>query len=161
DDQGQFRFSTVPAGRCTLVAELTGLTPTAAPLTVTAQETTRVELRLDLAALHENVNVTAAMPALHANPIATHVQRINTPTPEQGPLGSNRFQDALPLIPGVVRGPDGLLNVNGTRSNQTAVTYNGADGSDPMTREDAVELPIDAVNSVDVHGAAFAPEYGL
>jgi hypothetical protein len=65
------------------------------------------------------------------------------------------------MIPGVVRGPDGLLNVNGSRSNQSGLTFNSANGTDPVTGEDATELPIDAVSSVQVRGAAYAPEYGL
>jgi TonB-dependent receptor-like protein len=77
------------------------------------------------------------------------------------PIASERFQDALPLIPGVVRGPDGLLNISGTRSNQSALMFNNANGTDPVTGEDAIELPIDAVRSVQVRGAAFAPEFGL
>ena len=80
---------------------------------------------------------------------------------QSAPIASERFQDALPLIPGVVRGPDGLLNINGTRSNQSALMFNNADGTDPVTGEDAIELPIDAVSAVQVRGAAFAPEFGL
>src|SRR4029077_13294719 len=80
---------------------------------------------------------------------------------QTAPIASERFQDALPLIPGVVRGPDGLLNINGTRSNQSALMFNSANGTDPVTGEDAIELPIDAVSSVQVRGAAFSPEFGL
>jgi len=67
---------------------------------------------------------------------------------QTAPIASERFQDALPLIPGVVRGPDGLLNISGTRSNQSALRFNNADGTDPVTGEDAIELPIDAVSVV-------------
>src|SRR6267143_439469 len=77
------------------------------------------------------------------------------------PIASERFQDALPVIPGVVRGPDGLVNISGTRSNQSAMMFNSADGTDPVTGEDAIELPIDAVSTVQVRGFAFAPEFGL
>jgi hypothetical protein len=80
---------------------------------------------------------------------------------QTAPIASERFQDALPLIPGVVRGPDGLLNISGSRSNQSALMFNNADGTDPVTGEDAIELPIDAVSVVQVRGAAFAPEFGL
>ena len=66
----------------------------------------------------------------------------------RAPIASERFQDALPLVPGVVRGPDGLLNINGTRSNQSAMMFNSADGTDPVTGEEAIELPIDAVREV-------------
>jgi hypothetical protein len=39
--------------------------------------------------------------------------------------------------------------------------FNSANGTDPVTGEDAVELPIDAVSSVQVRDAAYAPEFGL
>jgi hypothetical protein len=90
-----------------------------------------------------------------------HVERISAGVMQTAPIASERFQDALPLIPGVVRGPDGLLNINGSRSNQSALMFNDADGTDPVTGEDAIELPIDAVSTVQVRGAAFAPEFGL
>ena len=44
---------------------------------------------------------------------------------------------------------------------KSALTFNNANGTDPVTGEDAVELPIDAVSTVQVRGAAFAPEFGL
>src|SRR6266480_3950629 len=98
---------------------------------------------------------------LGGSPVDAHVERMTAQVMRSAPLASERFQDALPLIPGVVRGPDGLLNINGTRSNQSALRFNSADGTDPVTGEDAIELPIDAVSSVQVRGAAFAPEFGL
>src|SRR5207253_3002422 len=94
------------------------------------------------------------------SPIAAHVERMTATVMQTAPIASERFQDALPLIPGVVRGPDGLLNISGTRSNQSALMFNAADGTDPVTGEDALELPLDAVSSVRVNGAAFAPEFG-
>src|SRR5262249_30668710 len=117
--------------------------------------------RLELEALHEEVNVVGSAQAIDSNPIATHVETLNAAVMQTAPIASERFQDALPLIPGVVRGPDGLLNIGGARSNQTALRFNNADGTDPVTGDDAVELPIDAVSSVEMHGAAFAPEFGL
>jgi hypothetical protein len=93
--------------------------------------------------------------------IAARVERITASVMQTAPIASERFQDALPLIPGVVRGPDGLLNISGTRSNQSALLFNSADGTDPVTGEEAIELPIDAVSAVQVRGSAFAPEFGL
>src|SRR5207247_2860611 len=95
------------------------------------------------------------------SPITARVERITAGVMQTAPIASERFQDALPLIPGVVRGPDGLLNISGTRSNQSALMFNNADGTDPVAAEEAIELPIDAVREVQVRGAAFAPEFGL
>src|SRR5207245_8861749 len=89
------------------------------------------------------------------------VEQVAASLMRAAPIAHERFQDALPLIPGVVRGPDGLLNISGLRSNQSALTFNSANGTDPVTGEDAIELPIDAVSSVQVRGAAYAPEFGL
>jgi outer membrane receptor for ferrienterochelin and colicin len=73
---------------------------------------------------------------------------------------NERFQDALPLVPGVVRGPDGLLNMKGARASQSALTVNSANVTDPVTGEGAINLPIEAIQSVEVVSNPYAPEYG-
>jgi hypothetical protein len=160
-DHGQFRFADVPAGTCSVVAELEGFGSVTEPVVVKANETADLELKLDIESLHEEINVTASARAIDSNPIEAHIETMNADAMRSAPLASERFQDALPLIPGVVRGPDGLLNINGSRSSQNALTFNNADGTDPVTGEDAIEVPIDAVSAVQVRGAAFAPEFGL
>jgi carboxypeptidase family protein len=161
NERGEFRFADVPDGVCVLTAELQGFKAATTDAAVKSGETTTVAIQLGLEMLHEEVTVHAQADAIEANPIAAHVERMTAQMMRTAPLASERFQDALPLIPGVVRGPDGLLNINGTRSNQSALRFNNADGTDPVTGEDAIELPIDAVSSVQVRGAAFAPEFGL
>jgi hypothetical protein len=161
NERGEFRFVDVPAGDCALAAELQGFKAAKTSVNVTAGETKAIDIQLGLETLHEEVTVRAEGDTRAENPIETHVERLTTAVMQTAPLASERFQDALPLIPGVVRGPDGLLNINGTRSNQSGLTFNNANGTDPVTGEDAIELPIDAVSSVQVRGAAFAPEFGL
>jgi hypothetical protein len=161
NEQGRFQFTEVSAASCSIVAELQGFTSAVRTIAVKPGETTEARLTLNLDVLHEEVTVTGNTETVDSNPIAAHVERIGASVMQTAPLASERFQDALPLVPGVVRGPDGLLNINGTRSNQSALTFNNADGTDPVTGEDAIELPIDAVREVRVRGAAFAPEFGL
>jgi len=144
-----------------VTAELHGLRPTTKTVVVKGADTTDVALLLDLELLHVEITVTANGAALDTNPIPAHVETVTRGEMQTAPIASERFQDALPLIPGVGRGPDGLLNISGTRSNQSALMFNSADGTDPVTGEHAIELPIDAVSSVRVRGAAFAPEFGL
>jgi hypothetical protein len=161
NERGEFRFAEMSAGVCALTAELQGFTSATTDVAVHAGETATVAVQLGLETLHEEVTVHAQADPLDADPIDAHVERMTAQVMRSAPLASERFQDALPLIPGVVRGPDGLLNINGTRSNQSGLRFNNADGTDPVTGEDAIELPIDAVSSVQVRGAAFAPEFGL
>jgi hypothetical protein len=161
NELGQFRFADVPAGACTIVAELQGFKSATKAIAVKPGETADVTLGLDLETLHEQVSVIGSQESVEGSPIVARVERITASVMQTAPIASERFQDALPLIPGVVRGPDGLLNISGTRSNQSALMFNDADGTDPVTGEDAIELPIDAVSAVQVRGAAFAPEFGL
>ena len=161
NERGEFRFADAPAGVCALAAELQGFKSATTSVVVIAGETVAIVIQLGIETLHEEVTVHAPLDAGEASPIEAHVERMTAQVMRSAPLASERFQDALPLIPGVVRGPDGLLNINGTRSNQSALRFNSADGTDPVTGEDAIELPIDAVSSVQVRGAAFAPEFGL
>jgi hypothetical protein len=161
DEQGHFQFGEAPAGNCTVVADLQGFTSATKTIVIRANTGIEIALRLELDALHEEVTVVGNAQTIESNPIVAHVETMNAAVMETAPIASERFQDALPLIPGVVRGPDGLVNIGGARSNQSALRFNNADGTDPVTGDDAVELPIDAVSTVEVRGAAFAPEFGL
>src|SRR5206468_2020895 len=161
DDQGNFRFGEVTTGTCSIAAELQGFRSATTTVHVKPGETTTVNVQLGLDTLREDVIVRAKATTADDGTSGPRVERVTRELIQNAPTVSARFQDALPLIPGVVRGPDGLLNINGSRTNQTALTFNNANGTDPVTGEDAIELPIDAVSSVRVRGAAYAPEFGL
>jgi hypothetical protein len=66
----------------------------------------------------------------------------------------------LPLVPGVVRGPDGHVNLKGTRNTQSGALVNSANVTDPVTGSPAMNLPVDVVASVKVISNPFDPEYG-
>ena len=161
DDEGHFRFAETPSGTCSVTADLQGFKSAIKTVVVKPNETVDLALRLDTDVLHEEVTVTGHAQATDSTSIAANVETLNLASMQLAPIASDRFQDALPLIPGVVRGPDGLLNIGGARSNQSAYKFNNADGTDPVTGDDAIELPIDAVSSVQVLETAFAPEHGL
>jgi hypothetical protein len=161
DEQGSFRFPDAATGTCSIVAALQGFKSVTKIIALKPGETAAVSLQPELDTVREEVTVSAKADTAADSPIAAHVERMTDDIMRTAPLASERFQDALPLIPGVVRGPDGLLNINGTRSNQIGLTFNSASGTDPVTGEDAIELPIDAVSSVQVRGSAYAPEFGL
>ena len=76
------------------------------------------------------------------------------------PLAEQRFKAALPLIPGVVRTPDGKISIKGTVESQGMMLVDAAETVDPVTGAFAIEVPIDAVGSVDVFKTAYRAEYG-
>jgi hypothetical protein len=76
------------------------------------------------------------------------------------PLANEKFQDALPLLPGVVRSADGSLNIKGARANQSGVLVSSLNVTDPVTGVSAIDLPLEAVESLQVFSNPFSSEYG-
>jgi hypothetical protein len=163
DAQGAFSFSVVTGTSltCSVGAALEGFSAAARDVQIAGGAAATVNLQLGLDTLREEITVRAVSAPVDSDRSASPAIEVPASMMQTAPLARERFQDALPLVPGVVRGPDGLLNISGLRSNQSALTFNNANGTDPVTGEDAIELPIDAVSSVQVRDAAYAPEFGL
>jgi outer membrane receptor for ferrienterochelin and colicin len=87
-------------------------------------------------------------------------ETISEKTLRDAPNVNERFESLLPLIPGVVRGPDGRVNLKGTRSTQSGALVNSANVTDPVTGGPALNLPIDVVASVQVISNPYDPQYG-
>src|SRR5208283_1000741 len=85
---------------------------------------------------------------------------ISEQTLRDAPSVDERFESSLPLIPGVVRGPDGHVNLKGTRNTQSGALVNSANVTDPVTGSPAINLPVDVVSSVQVISNPYDPKYG-
>jgi TonB-dependent Receptor Plug Domain len=76
------------------------------------------------------------------------------------PTNPATVSDALPLIPGVVRGFDGELKIDGTGEQRSAFVVNQTDVTDPATGKFGQTVPVDAVESVTVLSTPFLAQYG-
>jgi len=158
--QGDFLFEAVPPGTYRLAGSISGYDPRELyPVVVQAGEVTSLRLDLLLASYIEEVTVEERSAPADLSQI-TEVERFSGRTVELLPLGTDSFMDALPLLPGVVRGPDGKLNFNGTRASQSTLLVNGANATDPLTGDFAIELPLSAVESVKVTSIPYSAEFG-
>src|SRR5260370_19361853 len=143
DDSGEFKFSSVTPGNYKLEVALEGFEETARTISIHAGETAVENVTLEVKTIREVVTIKAAregMNATDAEP-ATEPKQSTLQTIR---LVNERFQDALPRIPGVLRGPDGLMNVKGSRPSQSGLTVNSTNVTDPVTGEFAINLPIEA-----------------
>ncbi len=159
DETGSYSFKDVPAGSYTLVATPEGYEEFTRTVEVEAGMLIEVRVTLALKALREEVEVPAQAPGIQTEQTAPKAE-LAQQTLQSAPLVSERFQDALPLVPGVVRGADGLLNVKGVRSAQAGWLVNSANVADPVTGEQAINLPIDVIQEVEVLPSPYSAEYG-
>lgn len=159
NDIGEYKFTDLVPGEYTLEISLEGFRKLNRKITIHAGEPTVENINLELTELIEVVNVSAEGDTVNTKDAAPAAE-LNQNTLQAVPLVNERFQDALPLIPGVVRGPDGQINVKGSRASQSGLTVNSANVTDPVTGEFAINLPVEAIQSVQVLTNPYAPEYG-
>jgi outer membrane receptor for ferrienterochelin and colicin len=159
NDQGEYKFTDLAAGAYTLQVSLSGFKQHKESVTIREGSTTLKNIDLEVEVLTGEVNVVAdgnGLNTMDTAPAASFKQD----TLQTVPLVNERFQDALPLVPGVIRGPDGSLNLKGARASESALTVNSSNVTDPVTGESAINLPLEAVQSVEVLTNPYAPEYG-
>jgi len=159
DDQGEFKFTDLTPGLYTLQIDLAGFQQRTESVTVHPDVTSLESIALEVQEISGEVTVVAGGDGLNTTD-ATTATTFNQNRLETVPLANERFQDAIPLVPGIVRGPDGMINVKGARSSQSGMIVNSSSVTDPVTGESAINLPIEAVQSVEVLTNPYAPEYG-
>jgi outer membrane receptor for ferrienterochelin and colicin len=155
DENGRYALAGLPFGTYALEALSPGLKAVASIRLETAQ--VQADLELKPIAVTDSVVVTADQEA-SAN--STPSETITAKTLREAPNVNERFESSLPLIPGVVRGPDGHVNLKGTRNTQSGALVNSANVTDPVTGSAAINLPIDVVSSVQVISNPYDPQYG-
>ena len=126
-------------------------------ITIAAGVALKIELELKPVSVQTSVTVSETSSDAAA-PVAT--ETITQKTIDDAPNANERFESLLPLVPGVVRGPDGRINMKGARNTQSGALVNSANVTDPATGSPAINLPIDVVSSVQVISDPYDPQYG-
>ena len=159
NDAGEYEFTKLSPGEYTLEAAVEGFKTSGKTIMVHAGETLVENVKLEVADVTASVTVAAT-----AQDVATAETApatiVNRNTLQTLPLPNEQLLDALPLVPGVVRGPDGQINMNGGRASQSSMTVNSTNVTDPVNGQFAFNLPIEAVESVQVLTNPYAAEYG-
>jgi hypothetical protein len=160
DAEGSYRFELLPPGRYTVDATAPGLRGEVT-LEVTSKETATAAIRVELTTVTSSVDVTATdSPLALVSSESAQSTTITQSTVDSAPNTSEKAESLLPLVPGVVRGPDGRINMKGARTTEGGWLVNSANVTDPATGAEAMNLPIDVVSSVQVMSNPYDPEYG-
>ena len=159
DMEGQYDFPGLIAGEYILTVEFSGFKKYEKKLSVQIEATVEQDILLQPVPLTESVTVTDDRTD-GSKTESTTPSVITNAALRDAPLVDQKFQDALPLLPGVVRGPDGNLNIKGTRPTQSGILVSSLNVTDPVTGAPAIELPLEAVDTVQVHSNPYSSEFG-
>lgn len=129
-------------------------------------ETTRVlrgdAARIVLALAHATETTTVFAPTLTpASPTTSLLgSTLTASTVARLPSSRLKARESLPLLPSVVRGPDGLMQLGGARAHDTPLLLDGFNVTDPASGISSINLPFEAVRGVDVLRDPMAVTYG-
>lgn len=159
-DLGAYIFQGVLYGEYDITVTLAGFDPVTEHLTIKSDEPAKLDFQLTLKGQTQTITVAANAPSVDLTSSNGGAPTL-TATQLKSLVRLNQdFQDALPLLPGVVRGLDGLIRIKGGRTNQANTLVNSASVTDPFTGQAALSLPAVAVQSVEVLSNPFSAEYG-
>ena len=138
DENGRCSFRGIEPGKYTLAASFPGL-QAAQEITVQRDTDTKVELELKPVPVTSSVTVDGTS---SYDKVPTITEKITEKTIVDAPNVNDQLQNLLPMIPGVVRGPDGRINMKGARNTQSGALVNSANVTDPATGSTAVSQQI-------------------
>ena len=155
---GASDFQRVPCSVWSVLAQKEGFEPAAKLAKITEAGNVEVTLTLDPKMQTTSVDVHETVaPVEQSSTQQTQLRPMEVKTLPNNPA---TVADVLPLIPGVVRSPDGELKIDGTDEQRSSFIVNQTDVTDPATGKFGQTLPVDAVQNMTVLTTPFLAQYG-
>ena len=148
----------VPCGMLAVSASKEGFETATKTIEITSSANLNLTLILNPKAQHISVDVTDTAPQVEQT--ATVSNPLQSPELKVLPTNPATVSDALPLIPEVVRSPQGELKIDGVGEHRSALVVNQSDVTDPATGKFGQTIPVDSIQSVNVLNTPFLAQYG-
>jgi len=160
DENGEYTFD-VPDGQYDLTTDLSGFQAVNRSVVVQNGITT-VDVSLSLLSFQDSVTITAQSvpPSILAPPQPNAPVTVSRTVINAAMMPNSRYEDVLTLMPNVERGPDNRITVGGAPASSGSLVVNGVNETDPADGLPGVVVPVDAVDSVDVHTGGYAADLG-
>jgi hypothetical protein len=159
DENGHFQFAQLSAGTYTLEVNAEGFRTWSKTITLEQNQAAVEDATVEINSVDEEIEVQAQNIEVSTDSAAI-TATVSDRTLETLPLAQQKFTEALPLTPGVVRTPEGRMNFNGQAENQGILLVNSTETVDPATGSFAILVPIDVIQSMSVHSSPDTAEYG-
>jgi len=159
DETGHFQFTQLAAGTYTLEASAEGFKPWVKTIALAQSQAAVEDATLEISTVDEKIEVQGEDLDVSTQRAETTGTVTNSQL-ETLPLAQQKFTDALPLSPGVIRTPKGRVSFNGQAENQGILLVNSTENVDPVTGSFAIPVPIDVIQSMSVHSSPDTAEFG-
>jgi Carboxypeptidase regulatory-like domain len=159
DSNGAYSFAQVAPGAYLLKGSSPSFKSAATKVTIKPGEAVTQNMRLMLAEVHEQVEVRERAPLVSQQSTAPPAT-LSSQSLKSAPTAQAKYKEALPLVPSVVRTQDEKLYIKGTEETQGMLLTDSMESVDPVTGSFVVDVPVDAIDSLEVFKAPFRTEYG-
>jgi hypothetical protein len=159
NSDGHYQFVRLRAGSYTLRVDPQGFAPFVKAIKLSAGESAVVDVVLSIQAVVQQVTVRAQGQRLSPEEAAP-ASAVKNQELEALPLAEQKFKNALPLVPGVIRTPDGKLDIRGSSEDQGMLEVDSTQTVDPVTGSFSIPVPIDAIRAMKVDKTPYSAQYG-
>jgi hypothetical protein len=159
DATGHYEFTKLVPGTYKLRINQQGFRLYEQTVAVTSTTSSVADITMQLDVVTEKVEVKAQDQTLSSDQPAPSAA-VNNEQLQSLPLTQQKFREALPLVPGVVRTQNGRLSVRGTSESQGMLEVDSEKTVDPVTGSFSIPVPIDAIQSVSVDKTPFSADKG-
>jgi carboxypeptidase family protein len=175
DTAGEFTAPSLPTGKYTLTAELSGFkTVSMSNIDVGVDQRVRVNARLEIGAVSESVTITGASPLVQisSSELGTTVSEEQIKTL---PLNGRNFVNLTRTVPGVVRGIPGAnidgagslawrasasFSANGQRPRDNNYMLDGVDNNETWLQTVVLFPSVDALDEFKLQTSTYSAEFG-
>jgi hypothetical protein len=151
-------FENVPCGSWTVHAVKPGFEESTSTIQIKDGSMADISLVLTPQIQHSSIDVVEKAPAIEQS--ASENNELRPSEVKALPGNPPTVTETLPLVPGVVRGPNGELKFEGNNEERAALVVNQSDVTDPATGKFGPTLPVDSVETINVLNTPFLAQYG-
>jgi hypothetical protein len=155
---GLVEFENVACGSWTVRASKTGFEDGAVTVQIGSEPSVEITLTLKPQIAHSSVDVTETPPPVEQS--SSQNYELRPAQVKTLPTNPATVTEALPLVPGVVRAPNGELIIDGSGEQRSSLVINQSDVTDPATGKFGQTVPIDSIETVNVLTTPFLAQYG-
>ena len=159
DAEGRYEFTQIAAGAYTLEASADGFKPWSGKIALEADQALVKDVVLQISTVNQQVEVQGEVAEIATQNVAI-TATVNNDQLETLPLPTQKFTEALSLIPGVVRTYTGKLTFEGQSESQGMLVVDSAENVDPVSGSFSVPVPVDIIESMVVYSLPESSEYG-